>query len=180
MRRQAAIAGTLDKSDGLDGLTSRQQVFVSLCFSGLSDTEAYRQTYDVAGMTENAVRVAAHVLRHNQHVSLKLRELQVARDQQSTLSANLSRDWITKGIMEIARDSDKDSVRLAAYVALGKVVGVDLFRETTRVERIERTPADIDRELEAQLLSMTKTIEGVANAAEVTPVSRKRKPRPAS
>lgn len=177
MRRQAVEAGVLDKLDGLDGLTSRQQVFVSLCFSGLSDTEAYRQTYDCQEMAEKAIRANAHVLRHSPSITLKLRELQDARDKQSTLASSLTREWITNRIMGLATEGDKDSVKLAALVALGKVVGIDLFRETTRVERIERTPADIDRELEEHLRSMTKTIEAKANVIADKAPDRRRKPR---
>jgi hypothetical protein len=179
VRRAAAEARVLDKTDGLDGLTSLQQVFVSLLFSGLNDSEAYRRSYDVTGMTDNAVRIAAHETRHHPHVSLKLRELQDKRDSQSTLAASLTREWITKGMMDLAIGSDKDSVRLGAYTQLGKVVGIDLFRETTRVERIERTPADIDRELEEQLKSMAKTIEGRVNdtvAQKPSSARRGRKP----
>lgn len=77
--------------------------------------------------------------------------------------------------MKLADKAEKETVQLGALIALGKVVGIDLFRETTRVERIERTPADIDRELEEQLRSMTLTIEGKANAV-APPTSRKRKP----
>lgn len=167
----------LDKTDGLDGLTSRQQAFVALCFSGLNDTEAYRQAYNVAGMAEGSVRAMAHVVRHDPNVTLKLRELQDKRDSQTSLASSLTREWIQQRIMKLADQADKDSVKLAALVALGKVVGIDLFRETTRVERIERTPADIDRELEEQLRSMAVTIEGKVNAvADKAPGDRRRKP----
>lgn len=176
MRRRATEARALDKTDGLDGLTSRQQLFVSLCFSGLNDTEAYRQAYDVAGVAEPSIRAMAHVVRHDPNVTLKLRELQDKRDSQSTLASSLSREWIQQRIMKLATDADKDSVKLAALVALGKVVGIDLFRETTRVERIERTPADIDRELEERLGSLAKTIEGNVNTVVENHSDRRRKP----
>ena len=162
MRQQAVRAGTLDRTDGLDGLTSKEQMFVALCFSGLSDSEAYRRSYAVEHMSEQALGVAAHRVRHNAKVTLKLRELQSARDKQSMLASNLSREWIQQRIMNLADNAEKETVQLGALIALGKVVGIDLFRETTRVERVERTAADIDRELEAQLKSLAKTIEGTA------------------
>jgi hypothetical protein len=159
----------LDHTDGLDGLTSRQQLFVSLCFSGLTDTEAYRQAGDCSRMSEATIGRHAYDMAHLPRVQAKLRQLQDKRDQQSTLAANLTRDWITKRIMYLADNSDKDSVKLASLIALGKHVGIDLFRETTRVERVERTPEDIDRELEAQLKSLANTIEGSARAIVTKP-----------
>ncbi len=167
MRRQLAAVNTLDKTDGLDGLTSKQQLFVSLVFSGLNDTEAYRQAYDTAGMLEVSIRGKAHEVRHDPNVTAKLRELQDARDKQSTLAAALSRDWITNRIMQIADGPEKARDRLRALELLGKHVGIDLFRETTRVERIERTAEDIDKELETQLRSIATTLEG--KATDITP-----------
>ena len=48
---------------------------------------------------------------------------------------------------------------------LGKTAGIDLFRETTRVEHVNRTPEDVERELKAKLSEMMKTIEGSARPA---------------
>ena len=85
----------------------------------------------------------------------------------TSLAAALSRDWITNRIMQIADGPEKARDRLRALELLGKHVGIDLFRETTRVERIERTAEDIDKELETQLRSIATTLEG--KATDITP-----------
>lgn len=175
MRTNAVSA--LDLNDALDGLTSRQQVFVELVFSGLTHTEAYKRTCDTSAMTETALWGQAHQMAHNPKVQAKLRQLQDKRDEQSTLASNLSREWIQQRLMRLADKAEKEPVRLGALIALGKVVGIDLFRETTRVERIERTPADIDRELEERLGSLALTIEARANTVAEKPQDRRRKPR---
>lgn len=164
--------GALDPNDGLQGLTSREQLFVSLSFSGLNDSEAYRRSGDCSNMNQATVGKRAHEMAHMPKVQGKLRELQVARDKQSMLASNLSREWIQQRLMYLAENAEKETVQVTALVALGKVVGIDLFRETTRIEKVERTAADIDRELEEQLKSMAKTIEGVAHVAS-TPMPRK-------
>jgi hypothetical protein len=102
-------------------------------------------------------------------VQAKLRDLQDKRDNRSMLAADLTREWITKRVMNLADNASKESVQLGALALLGKVVGIDLFRETTRVERVERSPEDIDRELEAQLKSLANTIEGSARAIGTKP-----------
>tara|TARA_R110000868_G_scaffold275096_1_gene534791 strand:+ start:232 stop:510 length:279 start_codon:yes stop_codon:yes gene_type:complete len=92
--------------------------------------------------------------------------------------------------MGLATDSDKDSVRLAAYIALGKTVGIDMFRETTRTEKVVRTPEEADAELKRLLSDMMTTVEGTATrieapASSARPVpgaplrDRKRRPKPA-
>lgn len=157
----------LDPNDPYDGLTSKQQKFVELSFSGLSDLDAYRQAYDCSAMTDATIKRKAVELAHAPLVTAKIRQLQDKRDSQSTLAANLTRDWITRRIMKIADKGEKESNQLRALELLGKHVGIDLFRETTRVERVERTPEDIDAELETQLRSIATTLEG--KARDVTP-----------
>lgn len=171
--------GVLDPNDPYDGLTAKQQVFVAMSFSGMSDIEAYRQAYDCSGMNVTSIGRQAANVAHHPMVTAKIRQLQDNRDSQSTLASSLTREWIQQRLMKLADNAEKDTVKVTALIALGKVVGIDLFRETTRVERIERTPADIDRELEEQLRSMTKTIEGRANAIlepEKPKADRRRKP----
>lgn len=178
MRRAAAEARTLDKADGLDGLTSKQQLFVSYVFAGMTDSEAYRQAYQVQDMTEGSVRAAAHVVRHDHNVTLKLRELQDKRDEKTTLALSLTREWILQRLMNLADNATKETVQVTSLIALGKVAGVDLFRETTRTEHITRTVEDIDRELVTHLKALQPMIEG--NAVEVTGPTvandRRRKP----
>ena len=157
----------LDPNDPYDGLTSKQQKFVELSFSGLSYMDAYRQTYDCSNMNEVSIGRKAAEVAHSPKVTAKIRQLQDKRDNQSTLAASLTRDWITNRIMRIADGPEKTSDKLRALELLGKHVGIDLFRETTRVERVERTPEDIDAELESQLRSIATTLEG--KARDVTP-----------
>lgn len=152
----------LDQRDGLAGLTSKQESFVSYCFSGMNDAEAYRAAYDCSGMQDTTIHQRAHELTKNGKVAARLRELRDKRDEQSILASNLTREWITQGLMKLAAKATKESVQLGAYTQLGKIVGIDLFRETTRVEKVERTQADIDRELEQYLSELTPVIEGKA------------------
>jgi hypothetical protein len=177
----------LDINDPFGGMTSKMARFVDFSFSGMSDTEAYRQAYDTAHMTESSIYSAARDVAKNPLVTAKLRQLQDARDAKSTLLAFLNREYVLEGIMKIANTGDKDSVRLRAFELLGKTVGLDLFRETTRVERVDRTPADVDRELKERLQAMMLTIEGDAHPVEMpgaakpqpaVPRDRRRKPAP--
>ena len=172
----------LDPNDPFDGLTSKQQVYASLSFSGLSDVEAYRRAYECAGMTEASVRRRAADVAHNPMVRAKLRQMQDTRDAKTTLAAGLTREWITQRLMGLADHAEKDTVKVTSLIALGKIAGIDLFRETTRTEHITRTVEDIDRELVTHLKALQPMIEGKANSADLTPKpgaqrDRRRKPQ---
>jgi hypothetical protein len=168
---RAALTRQLDPDDAFEGLTSKQAKFVSLSFSGLSDAEAYRQAYDCSGMKDTSIGAAAYQLSKHPLVTLKLQALRIKRDEQTSLAPlleELKREWILEGIMQLAKGATKESVRLGAYIALGKTVGIDLFRETTVIERRERTAEDIDRELKERLRALQPMIDG--SAVDVTPV----------
>ena len=180
----------LNPDDPFDGLTSKMQVFVTHSFSGLNDVESYRRSYDCSGMTDatinrRAVETAQHPL-----VKAKLRQLQDKRDSQSSLAPLLSIDWVASGIRDIAVDKTiKPNVRLAAFIAAGKLRGVNAFGSDPIEQPAQRSVDDIDKQVLALLRGMVGTIDG--QATDITPakekapavkpgpavVGRKRKPR---
>lgn len=169
----------LRKDDGLQGLTGKQYRFATMIFQGLSDSEAYRRVYDTSGMNDATIGREAHNLAHSPKVTAKLSELRRESDKLTTLAPQLSRQWILERIMLIAEAGDRDSVKLAALVALGKTVGIDLFRETHVTETRQRTIEEIDAELRARLKDLQPVIEGSSRptpAADV-PGDRRRKPK---
>ena len=157
----------LDESDGLQGLTAKQYRYAIAMFSGLSDVEAYRQAYDCSGMNDGSVQKASAVLSRHPLVSAKLRELRVKVDQQTTLAPYVNRELVLSGLVRLATSATKESVQLGAYIALGKTVGIDLFREVHVTERITRTPEDVDRELLDHINKLKPVLEG--QARDVTP-----------
>jgi hypothetical protein len=56
-------------------------------------------------------------------------------------------------LTDIATNSDKDSVRVQAVKTLGTVVGVDMFRETKRIETVKDSS-----EIREQILGQLKTM----------------------
>lgn len=161
------ILQELDESDGLQGLTSFQYRFAVASFSGLNDTDAYRSITDVSNMTETTIRGNAARLAQHPLVRAKLQELRVKLDGQTSLAPGLNREFVLNGIMGLAISAQKDSTRLAAYIALGKTVGIDLFREVHVTEKITRTVEDVDKELREHLTRLQSTIDG--QARDVTP-----------
>jgi len=125
----------------------------------------------------------AYDLDRHPAVVARVAQLTADRMKHSSLLPHLSPEFVTDGIMRIAMFGSKESVQLQAYALLGKVAGIDLFRETTRVERVDRTAEDVDRELKAKLQALMNgmTIEGSASSVPASPASSAPiKPQPAA
>ena len=106
-----------------------------------------------------------------------------SRQVGGSLLGLLGPEFVTDGLMRLAMTANKESTKLGALIALGKVAGIDLFRETTRVERVDRTAEDVDRELKAKLQALMNgmTIEGSASSVPASPASSAPiKPQPAA
>lgn len=159
---QVTVAAELDKDHPFHGLTAQRLRFCNALFSGMSHVEAYRQSYDCEGMSERTIYDRAAGVWREPLVRAKLTQMRVDSERESTLFRNLSREFVLNGMMNIALNGDKDSVRLAAYTQLGKTVGIDLFREVTLVTKQQRTPEDVDRDLKTKLDELRQTLEGTA------------------
>jgi hypothetical protein len=164
----------LDDSAAFGGLTAKQYAFVKSCFSGLSYAEAYRQNYDCEGMSEARARQKASELANEPLVKAKLRDLRIASDQQSVLLPQATKSFVIQQLIHLALNAEKEAVQLGAVTQLGKVNGIDAFRETTRVEHVTRTPEDVDKEL-LDLIARAQVIDGTARSVEPKPGKRKPK-----
>lgn len=165
MLRPARI-GELDETDALQGLTSKQYRFAVLSFSGLDDSEAYRQAY---GSDSERAGQNAHDVARNPKVQAKVAELRAKFDGQTTLAPLLTKQFVLNGIMQIALNAEKDNVRLRAYELLGKVIGVDLFRDTQKAEPKQRTIEEIDRELRERVAALKPILDATARRIEPEP-----------
>lgn len=168
MVAESAVVVELE-DDGLQGLTSAQQLFARLVFSGLDSTEAYRRAYDAGDRTPTALYSAAWATLHNPKVQAKLTELRRQAESQTSLAPILNREWVRDGIRKIAETGDKDSTRLAAYVALGKTREINLFGSDPEPAAKPQTTEDMDRRILELMRGMVTSIDG--SARDITPGS---------
>lgn len=170
------FTAVLDPMRVLQGLTVKQEAFAMARFMGANQAEAYKEAYGTEGQDAKQVgRVASELDRHPGIVA-RVGQLTAERMAKSTLAPLLSREFVTDGLMRLAMTAEKESVKLGSLIALGKVVTVDLFRETTRIEKVDRSLDEVNAELKAKLQDMMRglTIDGAA-PVDVTPA----KPTPA-
>lgn len=176
-----SFTAVLDPLRVFQGLTAKQEAFAQARFRGATQSEAYREAYGDEGRNANAISTMASDLDRHPAIVSRVTQLTAERMSKSSLSPLLSQEFVTDGLMRLAMTAEKESVKLGSLIALGKVAGIDLFRETTRVERVDRTAEDVDRELKAKLQALMNgmTIEGSASSVPAAPAAAA-KPTPAS
>lgn len=177
----ASQPAEIDQSP-LEGLTAKEYQFIRLVFRGESQSDAYRAVYDCSGMADAQIWQRAHEVFHRPKVQGKLRALRVESDRETVLAPSLTTDFVLQGIRNLAINADSDSVRLAAFVHLGKTRMLNLFGSEPADQKTKaRSPEDVERELRDLLARLQPSIEGTARdvtpAEESLPPRRQRKPR---
>lgn len=119
---------------------------------GLTGADAYRKAYNTQGKTQ-IVGVEAHKLKTNPKVANVIEALEQAKAVSASHSAESLRALCVSTLVDVATNSDRDAVRVAAVRVLGSVVGVDAYRETKRIETVK----DSD-EIKTQIMAQLKTM----------------------
>jgi hypothetical protein len=137
----------------ISGLTKKQKSFAeAIVIEGMTASDAYRKAYDTSAKA-NTVNVNAHKLTKNDKVAHTIAALEQAQQLASLHSAEALKSIIISTLTDVATNSDRDSVRVAAVKVLGTVVGVDMFRETKRVETVQDSGA-----IRSQILDQLKSM----------------------
>jgi hypothetical protein len=138
---------------GKTGLTAKQRRFAEgIVLEGLTGADSYRQAYNTQGKTQ-IVGVEAHKLKTNPKVANVMQALEQAKQASASHSAESLRALCVSTLVDVATNSDRDAVRVAAVRVLGSVVGVDAYRETKRIETVKDSS-----EIREQILGQLKTM----------------------
>ena len=148
---------------GKSGLTAKQRRFAEkIVLDGMNASDAYRASYNTSAKA-NTINVNASKLVHSTKVASTIEALERAKQASALHSAESLRALVISTLTDVAANSDRDSVRVAAVKVLGTVVGVDAFRETKRVEHIQGSD-----QIREQILGQLKTMMlGSNDAVEV-------------
>ena len=160
--RQAIQSKGLEASlrIGKTGLTAKQRKFAEgIVLEGLTGADSYRQAYNTQGKTQ-IVGVEAHKLKTNPKVANVMEALEQAKHMSASHSAESLRALCVSTLVDVATNSDRDAVRVAAVRVLGSVVGVDAYRETKRIESV-RDSSDIREQILGQLKTMMLSTDDV-------------------
>jgi hypothetical protein len=133
---------------------SRKQIAFAekVVLSGMNASEAYRASYNTKGKP-NTVNCEASKLMKNPKVANTIDHLERAKLQAASYSIESIKALAVSTLIDIATNSDKDAVKVQAVRSLGQIAGVDLFRETKRIETVK----DSD-EIKTQIMQQLKTM----------------------
>jgi hypothetical protein len=143
---------------------SRKQIAFAekVVLSGMNASEAYRASYNTKGKP-NTVNCEASKLMKNPKVANTIDHLERAKLQAASYSIESIKALAVSTLIDIATNSDKDAVKVQAVRSLGQIAGVDLFRETKRIETVKDSS-----EIREQILGQLKTMMlGTDSAVDV-------------
>ena len=105
----------------MNELTSKQESFCSKIAAGRSKSQAYRESYDARGMSEQSIWCEAHRLRVHPKVAPRLAEIQSECSERLVSSAIADREEVLVAVTGILRSDDSsDNAKLRSAEILGK------------------------------------------------------------
>jgi len=148
---------------GKSGLTAKQRKYAEgLILEGLTGADSYRQAYKSKGKPKT-VGNAASLLKQHSGIQLEMERLELHKQRAASYSVDSIKALIVSTLTDIATNSDRDAVRVSAVKTLGVISGVDMFRETKRIETVK----DSD-EIKSQIMQQLKAMMlGADNAVTV-------------
>ena len=148
------------------GLTYKQDTYAKLRANGLTKADAYRQAYDTANMKEATIHHAAFQLETNSKIRDRIRYHEDTQDRLNQHDPMRLRVLVLDTLVSIAADtSQKASDRNRSAELLGKVRGVDLFKDAdpNQTAANVQTMTDLSNRLRAFIDARTpQPIEGQA------------------
>lgn len=148
---------------GKTGLTAKQRRFAEgIVLEGLTGADSYRKAYNAKGKPKTVGNHASALKQHD-GIKREMELLEVHKQRAASHTAESLRALCVSTLVDVATNSDRDAVRVAAVRVLGSVVGVDAYRETKRIETVK----DSD-DIKAQIMQQLKTMMlSTDNAQEV-------------
>jgi phage terminase small subunit len=147
-----------------NALTKKQKRFAeAIALEDMTGADAYRAAYSPNAKPKTAGDNASK-LRADTRIKQEIEALERAKELAAWHSAESLKALVVSTLTEVATDpSAKASTRVSAVKVLGSVVGVDMFRETKRIEHVKDSG-----ELRQQILDQLKTVMlGTSDAQEV-------------
>lgn len=87
-------------------LTPKQEKFIQNIVSGMSQREAYKNSYNAENMTDESIDVQASILFNNDKVAIRYKELIGKLEDKAIMSAKERMEWLT----EVVKDIQKEKV----------------------------------------------------------------------
>jgi hypothetical protein len=141
-------------------LTPKMRRFAEQVALGNTGADAYRIAYNAKGKPATVGNHASQ-LKSQDRIKNEIERIERANQLAALHSAAGLHSIVISTLAEIATNPEsKDATRVQAVKAIGQLVGVDAFRETKRIERVESS-SDIRQQILDQLRTITMQASGV-------------------
>lgn len=136
------------------GLTSKQRAWINAFVGGMSETEAYRHVYSAEKMKASTVNREASRLMTNHKIAPMVKRRLREKEEAALHSAVSRRRFVIERLVERAKESDTHASEIRALELLGKMAGVDLFRDVSTTSDDIRPKEEVEAEIEKRLKSL--------------------------
>jgi len=137
--------------DGGGKLTSKQSTYVRAILKGSNQSDAYREAYNAANMSAQAIWTEAGRLFRHPEVSRRITAGRAAQERQALHTGASLRLHVERQLFELSTKAESDQAQLRALELLGKLDKVGAFTE--RVEQVtnQMTAEEVTKQLEEKL-----------------------------
>ena len=137
--------------DGGGKLTSKQSAYVRAILKGSNQSDAYREAYNAANMSAQAIWTEAGRLFRHPEVSRRITAGRAAQERQALHTGASLRLHVERQLFELSTKAESDQAQLRALELLGKLDKVGAFTE--RVEQVTNhmTAEEVTKQLEEKL-----------------------------
>ena len=122
-------------------LTAKQEKFVRNLVQGMSQREAYKNSYDAENMSDKVIDNEASKLFNSHEISMRYKELQNRLDKHTIMTAQERLEYLTEIIQGLQLDNDNApadlNIKLKAIDIMNKMQG----------EYVQKIEADVNSEV---------------------------------
>ena len=133
-------------------LTPKQEKFVRNLIQGMSQREAYKNSYDAENMSDEAIDVEACRLFKDPKISLRYKELQDRLDDATIMTAKERLEYLTEVILGLQGENIVEIVegeaieRTVPISVKNKLSAIDLMNKM-QGEYVQKIQADVNSDI---------------------------------
>lgn len=133
-------------------LTAKQEKFVRNLIKGMSQREAYKNSYDAENMSDKTIDEEACRLFNDSKISARYRELQDRLDKATIMTAQERLEYLTEVIMGIQGENiveivDGEEIERTVPTSIkNKLSAIDLMNKM-QGEYVQKIEADVNSEI---------------------------------
>ena len=142
------------------GLTAKQEAFCQLLASGLSNSDSYRQAYDVSGMKDSSIHTEASKLACRPAIAQRVKAIMAEKQERNSIFTERQRekysDRVWRNLWAMIDAPETPPAVKANLLSLGaKAAG--MLTDQVKIESTNTDSRSIEQELIERLQRLSKT-----------------------